>query len=690
MSTQQSAASYIEQGWALCQFGSGTKGGAAMGTGWNLPDQAIRDPKAIRDGNNIGLLHVPSRTCTLDLDDLDGAISYLEQCGFDLPAALEAEDAVQISSGRPNRGKLLYRIPDDVDPKDMQSVKVVGANGAVLFELRCADSDGKTVQDVLPPSIHPETNKQYEWAGKGDSRNPSTLPPDLLEFWQGLMAQNAPFNASKRDNDDDGGIITSRMIDELRDALTTIPSDDRELWVKLGLALKSLRNGKGLALWMEWSAKSKKFHKADAQRVWGTFRPTNTNHKVVFAEAQRRGWQNPAAHKKISAQPLLSRQIDLGLSDFEPTEFVLDGFVPVGVSAIAGAWGAGKTVNLTALFASVAHLAPAEWGFRPDLRRHVVWITEAPGQTLDTLKSLARAGGAAHWSEFKNWFHLFPALRQSAEEMADEVKTLTEQLTYRNGRDFEVKPVVILDTTAANLDIENESDNSQVSRAMAVLKQALPNIPLVLIGHTPKALIKADVKDMTFRGAGAWEADAAATYFLVHDEEADVRFLAIRKCRFAPTYFEIDFGQEGGSVILDTPWGEPQTKRYLHGVPSRSNGDARKAAVQEMQEQRREQAKDRARSERQQKIMDYIRQCTSDGRLVTRSSIQKANGGKKELLLEAINRLIESGDIQTHPICKQHLDTLGIKINAPYPDAILPADVSFDLFYSTATNGNHL
>ncbi|MBA4308497.1 MAG: hypothetical protein C0429_17355 [Sphingopyxis sp.] len=287
------AKSYIECDFALCQFGSATKGGAAMGTGWNLPDQAIRDPKAIRDGSNIGLLHVSSRTCALDLDALDGAISYFDQHGFDLHAALEAENAVQISSGRPNRGKLLYRMPDDVDPKAMRSVQEFGDNGKVLFELRCASADGKTVQDVLPPSIHPETNRPYEWAGKGDWRNIPTLPADLLELWLGLMARNAPNTQSKHGHNEEGEIITRRTLDELKSALTHIPSDDRETWVNIGMALKTLPDDRGRQLWLTWSATSDKFDDADAKAKWETFRPTNTNHKTVFAKAQHNGWRNP-------------------------------------------------------------------------------------------------------------------------------------------------------------------------------------------------------------------------------------------------------------------------------------------------------------------------------------------------------------------------------------------------------------
>ena len=293
MSNVHSAALYIQHGWALCQFEPGTKGGASLGPRWNLPENAIRDAEAILHGNNIGLLHVSSRTCALDLDDLKAAAIRFEQEGFDLHGALKADDAVQISSGRQNRGKLIYRLPEGIDPKDMKSVTIYGDNGKTIFEFRCASADGKSVQDVLPPSIHPDTNKEYKWAGKGDWRNLPTLPADILDLWRDLIAQNAPYTPFKHGQDEEGEIITPTTLNELKSALTSISSDGRETWVRMGIALKTLPDDKGFALFMDWSATSDKFDEADAKAKWETFRPKNTSYKAVFAEAQRNDWQNP-------------------------------------------------------------------------------------------------------------------------------------------------------------------------------------------------------------------------------------------------------------------------------------------------------------------------------------------------------------------------------------------------------------
>lgn len=487
------------------------------------------------------------------------------------------------------------------------------------------------------------------------------------------------------EDEDELGIITPRTIAELESALESMSSDERQLWVDMGHALKTLGK-KGYGLWIEWSKKSKKFNPADADRVWDSLRPNHTNYKAVFAEAQKNwDWQNPRkrielVHDEEPDEPEPPApelgQIELGDQRLYATEFILDGFLPAQVSVIAGAWGAGKSTNLIPLLASAAHLAPERWGFWPDLRRHVLWITEAPEQARDTLYSLAKAEDAASWDEFKEWFHLFPARRRSAKVMAKIIKRLIDNYCWTTDTGFRVKPVVVLDTTTANLDLENESDNSMVGAAMSTLKQQLPGIPLILIGHTPKAVQKADVGDATFRGAGAWEAEAAATYFLIYDQETEMRFLAIRKCRFTPTYREIDFDYEAGSEIVDTPWGEPQSKSYLHGIPNKSDGAARRAAQAEAREERREEAKEVFRTARQEKILEFVRSAAERGVPPTRIAVREAVGGKNELVREATERLLEAGTLTSHIVDPERL---GIK-SGRVPEILLPAEVELNAF----------
>jgi|GEM_PF-5716916 len=86
---------------------------------------------------------------------------------------------------------------------------------------------------------------------------------------------------------------TEAQVRDLRSALASMRSDDRELWVRMGLALATAGE-MGRGLWIEWSQTSSLYDPADAARVWDSFRPDNTHWRNIFAVAQEAGWVNPA------------------------------------------------------------------------------------------------------------------------------------------------------------------------------------------------------------------------------------------------------------------------------------------------------------------------------------------------------------------------------------------------------------
>ncbi len=174
------ALQYVRVGWALVDIPRGRKW--PIHPGWNREQNAIRDEEtATRLTGNVGLAHLWSGTCCLDVDDLEKAKAWLAGREIDLASLLAAPDAVQIVSGNPGHAKLLYRLPAGVEWLPTHQLKDVG------LEFRCATQDGAgTVQDVLPPSIHPDTGKPYGWEGKGDWRNLAFLPENLHALWRTL------------------------------------------------------------------------------------------------------------------------------------------------------------------------------------------------------------------------------------------------------------------------------------------------------------------------------------------------------------------------------------------------------------------------------------------------------------------------------------------------------------------------
>lgn len=254
-----SFAEYAAAGWRLCSIDRGHK--APLYDGWNTKPVPA-DAAAGLDG--AGLLHALSGTCALDIDDMHAARPWLASYGIDVDALLTDPAAVRIESGRPGRAKLLYRLK-----RPMRTIKPKGSG----LELRCATVDGKSVQDVLPPTIHPDTKQPYRWV-YGD---------DLIGHWSNLPAIPAPLLAVWREV---AGPETTpapsaaptpagTTVDALRKMIASRdPDGPYDDWIKVGMALHHETGGaaEGLALWDEWSRQGKKYKDEFDLRVhWFSF-----------------------------------------------------------------------------------------------------------------------------------------------------------------------------------------------------------------------------------------------------------------------------------------------------------------------------------------------------------------------------------------------------------------------------------
>lgn len=128
----------------------------------------------------LGLVLGKSNMCSLDIDCEDSLQMLLAE--FGLPA--EDLDGYPTIKGRGRR--ITFRVPDGVvlpycklnwptegNPKKKYTV----------FELR-ASGDGKQRQDVLPPTMHPDTGEAYKWLVQPPKDKDWPTPPDwLLAIW---------------------------------------------------------------------------------------------------------------------------------------------------------------------------------------------------------------------------------------------------------------------------------------------------------------------------------------------------------------------------------------------------------------------------------------------------------------------------------------------------------------------------
>lgn len=145
--------------WRLCQLRPNSK--APMLAEWNSPSLAVGDEftaQKIWDSTKfgIGLVHEASGTGAFDVDSLEWAGFVFNEFGIDIQELLSGYPRIK---GRDGRDKIIFKVPESlatvklVWPKQNDDGKPV-----TVFELR-----GKGGQDVLPPSVHPDTLIPYSW-----------------------------------------------------------------------------------------------------------------------------------------------------------------------------------------------------------------------------------------------------------------------------------------------------------------------------------------------------------------------------------------------------------------------------------------------------------------------------------------------------------------------------------------------
>lgn len=285
-------------GWALVPIPPGQKG--PVHKGWNKQSQCVKnsDQLHLLEGMNIGLAHAyctPSPTCAIDVDNYKAAKPWLATYCINLNDLLEAPDAVVIWSGKKNSLKLIYSLPTSVDP--MVSTKINGPDGRVALEFRCATSDGKTVQDVLPPSIHP-SGSTYKWMGHGKPLELPEIPDALIGLWRILVAKGSKVAERKFAVDLTGNtrLESPRQIAIIKEALSHIPANcSYEVWRNIVWAILSTRWTCAEAIAQAWSQTAPDRYAEDA--FWtlvNSYMPQRGNQITVgtiYHHARLGGWR---------------------------------------------------------------------------------------------------------------------------------------------------------------------------------------------------------------------------------------------------------------------------------------------------------------------------------------------------------------------------------------------------------------
>ncbi len=216
---------------------------------------------------NIGVYLAPSNMVAVDIDPRNGGMDSIEQLE-DKHGKIES-DVLQFTGGG-GEHRVFY-IPEGTQnlPGTLGAGIDLKRNGYIVVE----------------PSGH-YSGGSYEWEA---SSNPlEAVAPSPLPDWIRDLASshNNPSN-----NDVIKRYATEEQIEELRSALLFIDSDNRDTWIRVGAALKTI-GAAGWNLWYQYSERSDKFNHKDLLRVWRSFKTTSLNIETVFHLAQESGWRN--------------------------------------------------------------------------------------------------------------------------------------------------------------------------------------------------------------------------------------------------------------------------------------------------------------------------------------------------------------------------------------------------------------
>jgi len=409
-----------------------------------------------------------------------------------------------------------------------------------------------------------------------------------------------------------GSRIDDSDLDRAVKALHHISPDcDYGQWIELGQALHTEFGEAGLGPWMTWSMAGQKFQGTkDIETHWKSFHQgKGVGLGTLYKHAKDAGWEAPtkqterksavedfaavisqaqapvATDAQEEAKGWPERTLTIG--QIKPIRYMVKGFWAHSFMVLAGQPGIGKTTAVISLCMVMAGLQAKDCELTATKKRKTIIVTEDSDQVERTLTGYSRHYGINSQS-LSDWFVIIDAKRSNVKDLLMLAHNVINH-TIDN-----VRPLLVLDTANATMDIDNENDNSEVGAYIAALKQTIYiqlDTPVCIITHTNKTISKSD-SDATARGASAFTGDATLTGVLFEDE-TKTRYMRLVKTRYQPNFREIKFNSDiFADTVLDED-GDIQEQMVLLVVPAMSS-----------EEDRRQAANDRQNDKRQQQVQD--------------------------------------------------------------------------------------
>lgn len=312
------ALKYLKLGWWVLPLTPGTKQPLSRLVP-NGVHGASNDPEVIRKwwaaepNAGVGVAIMKSGLVCVDIDPRNS--------GYDTMERLESvhgpllSDVTQLTGGggehRVFNSQMVHNLPGKLGPG-------VDLKADGYF---CAE-----------PSIHPN-GKPYNWEASSDPTEgciPSALPGWIRDLSRTVFGAAASIPATR--------MVDQKQVDDLREALLSIPADDYHTWVNFGNALVELGQA-GFNLWDEWSKKSNKYDPAQITRKWRSFKSGAIQLESIFFAAQQGGWLNPASiEPEPLPEPVAIKDVPLAQPPKQPDPIPANLLAPPGILGVATGW----------------------------------------------------------------------------------------------------------------------------------------------------------------------------------------------------------------------------------------------------------------------------------------------------------------------------------------------------------------
>lgn len=163
-------------------------------------------------------------------------------------------------------------------------------------------------QTVLPPTVHPDTQKPYVWLTDKTLANftASELPHVTLEAVYNIGKLITP-EAVRLEHPRQVMVYDDSTKDEIAEAISYIPAEDYDVWVKIGMCLRQKFGESAFAIWDNWSSTSSKYKGTEMRNKWNSFQGQGLTIASLFYYAMDYGYVSAPA----------SYQLEGGIDDFE-------------------------------------------------------------------------------------------------------------------------------------------------------------------------------------------------------------------------------------------------------------------------------------------------------------------------------------------------------------------------------------